>query len=117
MGRGDGPDRRGYDESMSGEAESDDVSDVWQDWQVALNMTAAEIEDWLGTDESKSVGQGEGESVGHRSGRRIVDLLHTKKADLTDDDVAHMRKVVGYVHRHGAQRPDGDVTETPGATR
>lgn len=24
-----------------------------------------------------------------------------------------MRKVVGYVHRHGAQRPAGDVTETP----
>jgi hypothetical protein len=23
-----------------------------------------------------------------------------------------MRKVVGYVHRHLAQRPDGDVTDT-----
>ena len=40
-------------------------------------------------------------------------LLRTKKADLTDDDRAHMRKVVGYVHRHLAQWPDGDVTETP----
>ena len=35
--------------------------------------------------------------------RRIVELLHTKKADLTEDDYAHMRKVVGYVHRHMAQ--------------
>ena len=24
-----------------------------------------------------------------------------------------MRKVVGYVKRHSAQRPDGDVTDTP----
>ena len=36
-----------------------------------------------------------------------------KKADLTEDDYAAMRKVVGYVKRHSAQRPDGDVTDTP----
>jgi hypothetical protein len=75
-------------------------------------MTAKELERWLDTDESKSVGQGEGESTGHKSGRRIVDLLGTKKHELSDDDVAHMRKVVGYVHRHLAQRPDGDVSQT-----
>ncbi|PPF21983.1 DUF3140 domain-containing protein [Rathayibacter sp. AY1A7] len=81
----------------------------------AVNMTAKELEEWLGTDESKEVGQkpeGGGESVGHESGRRIVDLLGTKQADLSDDDYAHMTKVVGYVHRHTKQRPSGDVTET-----
>lgn len=31
---------------------------------------------------------------------------------MSPDDVAAMRKVVGYVARHTAQRPDGDVTET-----
>jgi Protein of unknown function (DUF3140) len=31
---------------------------------------------------------------------------------LDDEDHAHMRKVVGYVHRHLAQRPKGDVTDT-----
>jgi hypothetical protein len=77
-------------------------------------MTPAELERWLETDESRSVGQkdGGGESVGHHSGRRIVEIARTKKADLTDDDYAHMQKVVGYVHRHLAQRPPGDVTET-----
>jgi Protein of unknown function (DUF3140) len=35
-----------------------------------------------------------------------------KWLDLDDDDYARMRKVVGYVHRHLAQRPKGDVTET-----
>jgi hypothetical protein len=33
-------------------------------------------------------------------------------AELSDDDYAHMKKVVGYVHRYKAQRPKGDVTET-----
>ena len=30
-----------------------------------------------------------------------------------DDDVEHMRRVVRYVHRHLAQRPSGDVEQTP----
>lgn len=90
------------------------LDDVWDAWQDAVNMTASELEGWLGTDESRSVGQkdGGGESVGHESGRRIVAILRSKKADLTGDDVDHMHKVVGYVHRHLAQRPSGDVTDT-----
>nr|WP_227464618.1 DUF3140 domain-containing protein [Nocardioides lijunqiniae] len=90
------------------------MADVWQDWQDAVNMTAGELEDWLETDESRSVGQkdGGGESTGHRSGRRIIEILRTRKGDLGDADVEHMEKVVGYVHRHLAQRPSGDVEDT-----
>ncbi|WP_327267408.1 DUF3140 domain-containing protein [Streptomyces sp. NBC_01218] len=80
----------------------------------AVNMTAGELERWLGTDTSREVGQkdGGGESTGHASGRRIVELLRTKKDDLGDDDLAHMRKVTGYVRRHLAQRPSGDNSGT-----
>ena len=91
------------------------VDEVWDDWQEAVNMTAGELEKYLATDESQAVGDkgsGGGESTGHKSGRRIVEILRTKKADLTDDDADHMRKVVGYVHRHLAQRPGGDTTDT-----
>ena len=90
------------------------VDDVWDDWQQAVNMTAGELEKWLVTEESQAVGDkgSGGESTGHQSGRRIVELLRSKKADLDAGDAAHMRKVVGYVHRHLAQRPDGDVTDT-----
>jgi hypothetical protein len=98
---------------MAGQA-LDGVAEVWDDWQGAVNMTAKELEDFLGSDESKSVGDKSsgGESTGHASGQRIVEIQRTKKADLTDDDAAHMRKVVGYVHRHLAQRPSGDVSDT-----
>jgi hypothetical protein len=92
------------------------VDDVWDDWRSSVNMTAGELEKWLATDESQAVGDkgsdGSGESTGHESGRRIVELLRTNKGDLTADDAAHMRKVVGYVHRHLAQRPDGEVADT-----
>ncbi|CNE54325.1 DNA-binding protein [Mycobacterium tuberculosis] len=81
---------------------------------AAVNMTAKELERWLETEESQAAGQkdGGGESTGHASGRRIVELLRTNRADLSEDDYAHMRKVTGYVHRHLAQRPSGDVTDT-----
>ena len=85
---------------------------IHHDFQEAVNMTASALEKWLQTEESKGVGwKGEGghdeskEAVGHESGRQIVEILHKKKAELSDDDYAHMKKVVGYVHRHLAQRP------------
>ncbi|RRQ28974.1 DUF3140 domain-containing protein [Rhodococcus sp. Eu-32] len=94
---------------------ADDHEDTWKDFKDAVNMTAGELEKFLKTDESKDVGQKKdgGESTGHESGRRIVDILHTKKADLTDDDYKHMRKVVGYINRHSAQKPKGDISDTP----
>ncbi|HEX2212013.1 MAG TPA: DUF3140 domain-containing protein [Mycobacterium sp.] len=94
--------------------EPDDQADTYWEFKETVSMTASELEKWLDTAESKDVGQksDNGESTGHASGRRIVDLLKAKKSDLGDDDYAHMRKVVGYAHRHLAQRPDGEVRES-----
>ena len=86
------------------------------DFKAAVNMTAKQIEKWLDSDESQEVGQkkgGKGESNGHESGREIIALLGKKKDDYTDDDLHQMARVVSYVHRHQAQRPDGDVKDTP----
>jgi hypothetical protein len=95
---------------------ADNPDDVRREFREAVNMSPAALEKWLATDESRSVGQpkddGSGESTGHESGRRIVELLRTKKDDLTDDDLAHMRKVSGYVARHLAQRPEKEELET-----
>jgi hypothetical protein len=93
---------------------SNELGDVEREFGEAVNMTASELEKWLQRDESKRSGQhsGGGESTGHQSGRQIVSILRKKNSELTDADRRHMRKVVGYVHRHLAQRPDGDITET-----
>ncbi len=90
-----------------------DRDKIAKDFAKAVNMTPAELEEWLDSDESRKVGfkrAGASESVGHASGRRIVTLLGTRKVDLDDDDYAHMRKVVGFVRRHSAQRPENTVT-------
>lgn len=78
-------------------------------------MDAGELEEWLGTPESHAVGwKGRGgassESIGHAAGRRVVAILRTAPALHTEDDLAHMRKVVGYVRRHRAQQPENVVT-------
>jgi YebC/PmpR family DNA-binding regulatory protein len=49
-------------------------------------------------------------SVSYLFNRKGVVIV--PKGELTEDDVAHMRKVIGYVHRHLAQRPKGDVKDT-----
>jgi DNA topoisomerase VI subunit B len=95
---------------------SKDKETVIEEFDDAVNMTAKQLESWLETEESKSVGQkddGDDESIGHKSGKHIIEILQKKKDDYTDDDVSHMRKVVSYVHRHSAQKPDGDIEDTP----
>ena len=96
-------------------AEDDDPDTVRKEFQEAVNMSPSELEKWLETEESQSVGQKkdrDGESTGHAEGRRIVELLRKKKGDLSDDDLAHMRKVHGYVARHLAQQPAKADVET-----
>jgi hypothetical protein len=87
---------------------------VVEEFDEAVNMSRKELEEWLETEESKEVGQkdGGGESKGHESGRKIVEILRKDNSDYTDDDIEHMRRVVSYVHRHQAQRPQDDVEDS-----
>ena len=88
---------------------------VAADFAAAVNMTAAELRAWLATEDSRRVGWkgsdgSRRESVGHASGRAIVEILGKRRKELTDADYAHMRKVVGYVRRHLAQEPANPAT-------
>lgn len=95
--------------------DDDEKQAIYREFNESVNLSPKELEDWLDTDESQTVGDTHtaggsgGESTGHKSGRRIVEIKRAKKAELSDDDYRHMSKVVGYVHRHLAQRPSGDI--------
>ena len=93
-----------------------DAPTTLKEFKKLVNMSAKALTAWLATSESKKVGfkSAEGsESVGHDSGKKIVVILGKAAADYSDADLAHARKVVGYIHRHLAQRPPGDIAETP----
>jgi hypothetical protein len=90
-----------------------DRDKIRREFHEAVNMTADDIRRWLKAEESLRVGfrrPGETESVGHASGRRIVRILGKSATELTDGDYAHMRKVIGYIRRHRAQRPENIYT-------
>jgi DNA topoisomerase VI subunit B len=96
---------------MAKQTETDN-SAVIQDFKDVVNMSAKELETWLKTEESESVGIKEkegGESTGHESGRQIIEILHKKKTEYTEDDFKQMRRVISYVRRHSAQKPSGDI--------
>ncbi len=99
----------------------DDDESVVREFRRVVNMSGDAIGRWLATKESKVVGAKDGvtgtsaggpESVGHRSGRRIVRLLAKGPGAYTAGDFAHMRKVIGYVRRHLAQKPAVEDVET-----
>ena len=92
-----------------------DRTKVAADFGLAVNMSATELETWLESEESLKVGWkgADGtaaESVGHSSGRQIASILRKKEPELTSADYEHMRRVVGFVRRHKAQRPENIYT-------
>lgn len=93
---------------------AEEKQDIYDEFYDKVNMTPSELEDWLETDKSKSVGQddGDGESKGHKSGKKIIKIKRKQKDELTDTNYGHMKKVNSYIARHSAQKPDGDVKES-----
>ncbi|HWL81125.1 MAG TPA: DUF3140 domain-containing protein [Roseomonas sp.] len=96
--------------------------EILAEFRRVVNMPPAKLRQWLESEESRSVGMapggekvtepGQHEAVGHHMGERILEIKARKQDALTEADWADMRKVIGYVHRHMAQRPEGNVSDT-----
>lgn len=93
---------------------------VYDDFHECVNMTASQLESWLKKEESRSAGwsgggrksdTSGGESVGHKEGGHIVQILRKRKSELGDKEYRHMKKVNGYVKRHLAQKPSKESIE------
>ena len=94
---------------------TEDRKSTIEHFHQVVNMSPHQLSSWLKTKDSQEVGQKNSEdeeSTGHQSGRQIVELLERHKSDYTEEEIAHMQKVVSYVRRHSAQRPQGDVKDT-----
>ncbi|CAD6571671.1 MAG: hypothetical protein TREMPRED_000347 [Tremellales sp. Tagirdzhanova-0007] len=96
------------------------TDEVVSDFNEIVNMTADELDAFLKTESSNTTGlskeDGSGESIGHESGRKIVDILRRnpekEPSKYTEEDKEHMRRVVSYCKRHLAQ--EGKLKETKG---
>ncbi|MEN0075096.1 MAG: DUF3140 domain-containing protein, partial [Paracraurococcus sp.] len=105
--------RRGRAQQAKGHGMDEQEDTTARAFRELVNMRAAALRDWLETEDSRNVGwthEGEDEAVGHQSGRKILEILERGAPDAEDADF--LEKVVGYIRRHLAQRPEGDVSET-----
>lgn len=73
-----------------------------------VNLSARELERWLGTDASAAAA-----ARGATSGPEVLRLLRTPVAARTDADLEAMAAVVGRITAARERRPEGDVTESP----
>jgi hypothetical protein len=91
--------------------EDQEKKDLRNNFYDLVNMAPAELESWLETEDSQSVGQKaeDGEAIGHKSGKKIVSIKRSKNEDLQENDYDHMKKVVSYIKRHLAQKPANDL--------
>ncbi|CZS98847.1 uncharacterized protein RAG0_07408 [Rhynchosporium agropyri] len=88
-----------------------DNETVIKEFNELVNMTAPELEKWLKSEDSTGTGwskdDGSGETIGHDSGRKIVEILKKNPErdpeGYDEEDYDHMRKVVAYCKRHLAQ--------------
>lgn len=87
-------------------------ADLFRRWRSAVNAEPETLDEWLTTRESAAVGSrthGAVHSVGQLAGMRTVEVLQTPASEWTESDWAHVRRTVGFVRRHRAQWPAGDL--------
>lgn len=71
--------------------------ELWDDFHRVVNMTSAELRDWLATqgagEETEEVPDRAGSHLGHR----VLGILGKRRSDVTRDDVDVMTQVVDRV--------------------
>ncbi|SDS34744.1 DUF3140 domain-containing protein [Christiangramia echinicola] len=94
--------------------ENIEKEEIYDEFYNKVNMTPSEIERWLDTDKAKSVGKnsGDGESIGYKSGNKIITIKRKNKSELNNSDYEHMKKVNSYIARHSAQKPEDGIKES-----
>ena len=65
--------------------------DAFEDFKQVVDMSANVLAAWLKTEESKAVGSKASEvseSIGHRSGKKIIALLGKTQVEFTISDIS-----------------------------
>jgi hypothetical protein len=70
---------------------------TWENFHRVVNMTSRELQDWLAVEGAGEEAEEVPDQAGPPLGHRVLAILGKRKADLTDDDVAVMRRVVDKV--------------------
>lgn len=71
---------------------------LWEEFHRVVNMSSRELFEWLRTRCADEEAEQLPEHAGPETGRRVLQILHKRRVDLTDDDEQTMREVVDRIH-------------------
>ncbi|AOR30681.1 hypothetical protein BFF78_06120 [Streptomyces fodineus] len=78
-------------------ADSLELDALWEDFHRVVNMTSAELADWLRVRDAGEVTEPLPDQAGPPTGQHVLAILQKRRMDLTDDDLRVMREVVDTV--------------------
>lgn len=78
-------------------ADALELDALWEDFHRVVNMTSAELADWLRVRDSGELTEPLPDDAGPPLGQHVLAILQKRRTDLTEDDLRVMRKVVDTV--------------------
>ncbi|NUL49486.1 DUF3140 domain-containing protein [Cellulosimicrobium funkei] len=94
-------------------AESIVDSQLWNEFHELVNMTSAELRDWLATEASGETTEEYPDQAGAPASRTVLEVLGKRRTDLTEPDAQAMREVIGAIRAERGDEPEptaGDTT-------
>ncbi|MEU1056113.1 DUF3140 domain-containing protein [Streptomyces sp. NPDC005876] len=78
-------------------ADALELDTLWEDFHRVVNMTSAELADWLRVRDAGETTEPLPGEAGTPTGQHVLAILRKRRTDLTEDDVRVMREVVDTV--------------------
>ena len=93
-------------------AESIVDSQLWNEFHELVNMTSAELRDWLATEASGEITEEYPDQAGAPASRTVLEVLGKRRTDLTEPDSQAMRDVIGAIRAERGDEPEPTAGDT-----
>lgn len=93
-------------------AESIVDDQLWNEFHTLVNMTSAELRDWLATEASGEATEEYPDQAGAPASRTVLEVLGKRRTDLTEPDAQAMRDVIGVIRAERGDEPEPTAGDT-----
>lgn len=87
-------------------AESIVDDELWNEFHELVNMTSAELGDWLATEAAGQATEAYPDQAGSETSRTVLEVLGKRHTDLTEADAQIMRAVVAEIRDARGDEPE-----------
>lgn len=87
-------------------AESIVTDELWDEFHRLVNMTSADLRDWLAVEHAGEQTDGFPDQAGDPVSRTVLEVLSKRRTDLTEDDAQTMQDVVDRIRAERGEEPE-----------